>query len=584
MNSPESQDDSVQRIGKYKVLGALGRGSMGVVYKAQDPEIGRIVAIKVLRNSKMFEDSDDALTLERFKSEARSAGNLRHPHIITVFDVNTEGENPYIVMDFLEGRTLAQVLTTEGKLDPRRALHYLRQVASGLDHAHSKNVIHRDIKPSNILIDKTDHAFILDFGVASFGENSIKDRSILGTPSYMSPEQLARKELDYRADLYSFAVMAYELLTGLKPFSGENLPTLVNNIMNSSAAPFEAVAPELPLSLQVEMDKALSKRPDQRFASAEAMCSAFSRALGYTSAAAGTTASSSASGGRKRKFSDWKVVEAVQNFTRGPEIERVRKSTPHEFSPWRPESRSFKADSFRLANAATHSDRPGGLYAGNEDVLQVKDISNSRYKSINLLLGILCIGLSIFILYLFISPFSDKGRTEASGDIFVSDLSSFSNMQIAQQDGDLQKLKTEPVPEGVSIHEVNDQQLMGLLISPNSSESTIVQAIREARRRSMAQLVEASAHLLKNDSYVVKIETLKLLTEQGDARVAPQVVLSLDDHDPLVRRWAAKTLAQVGDRRIVGYLEARLIKDDVEEVKLDIKRAIEKITGVPYAP
>src|SRR5690606_20945962 len=148
--------------------------------------------------------------LEHFKLEARAAGNLRHPHIITVFDVSIEGENPYIVMDFLEGQTLAQQLGTKGKLEPHQIIHYLWQIASGLDHAHSKKILHRDIKPSNILVDSSDNAFILDFGVASFGDGNIADhQSLVGTPSYMSPEQLARKEIDYRADLFSFAVMAH---------------------------------------------------------------------------------------------------------------------------------------------------------------------------------------------------------------------------------------------------------------------------------------------------------------------------------------------------------------------------------------
>ncbi|MCB0311304.1 MAG: serine/threonine protein kinase, partial [Bdellovibrionales bacterium] len=151
-SSSMSENREIQTIGKYKILGTLGRGSMGIVYKGQDPEIGRLVAIKTLR--KMFSShfQDTSTSLERFRLEARSAGNLRHPNIITVFDINFEGEIPFIVMDYVEGEGLDQLISKNGRIEPRLVIRYLREVAQGLDYAHSNGVIHRDIKPSNIIV------------------------------------------------------------------------------------------------------------------------------------------------------------------------------------------------------------------------------------------------------------------------------------------------------------------------------------------------------------------------------------------------------------------------------------------------
>lgn len=568
--------DNVQKIGKYKVLGALGRGSMGVVYRAQDPEIGRVVAIKVLRNP--HSPGSGKSELERFKTEARSAGNLRHPHIITVFDVNIEGEQPYIVMDFLEGKTLAQILNTKGKLEAHLAIHYLWQIASGLDHAHAKKIVHRDIKPSNILIDRSDNAFILDFGVASFGENAPQEQSFLGTPNYMSPEQLLRRDIDHRADLFGLAVLAYEILTGVKPFKGENLAALVNNIINGQPPALTEICPGFPMALQIEFDRALAKQPQDRFSSAENMVVAFSTALGLSVPAGGSSGYSTAPGARKRKNSDWNQINASRQVIQPqePSHERARRPTPPELSPWRPENRSFRADSFNLANAAQHEARPGTMYSANADVISTRGIQRSQYKSLNIILTAFCLLLSTFLLYSFFSAPEEQIVRQKLDGVITGSLETLPNAA-------LPKPKVQSVPAGKAIHEVNDQQLIGILVDAKSSEATVIQALREARNRSLSQIVEASVFLLKRDSYVIRIETLKLLSELADPRIVPYVVTTLDDHDPLVRRWAARTLGKIGDRKVVGYLEARLIKDDVEEVKTDIKKAIERITGLPYA-
>ena len=573
--------NAIRTIGKYKILGTLGRGSMGVVYRAQDPEIGRVVAIKILRKITPQQGMTSEMALERFKIEARAAGNLRHPHIITVFDVNIEGDTPYIVMDFIEGTGLSDLISKQGKLDPRQTIHYLWQVASGLDHAHSRGIIHRDIKPSNILVDKSENVFILDFGVASMSGTMSSEEPIMGTPSYMSPEQVMHRELDPRSDLFSLAVVAFECLTGKRPFQGDNFSSIVKNVLNARPMSIIDASPELPLPLEMEFERALSKNKEDRFPSAEAMVSALSKALGYEVPASGTYVSSAGGATRKRKISDWRVLLKRDETPRAEsDPVRSRRNTPVSLSPWRPEYRSIKAEAIQMTASAKVITRPGAMYSASEEVLEGGQVEVPRYRMLTAIFGVLCIVLSIAIFWKLFLASSSTSDSEVESAVLIEDIKNPDTIEILS--GDLRTPRVEPVPVGKEVIDMNDRQILGILIDANSSDALTIEAIREARRRALSEIVDASVSLLQKDSYVVRIETLKMLAEMADKRIVPHVVGTLDDHDPLVRRWGAKTLAKIGDRRAIGYLQARLMREDLDEVKGDLRKAIEKITGVPY--
>lgn len=220
---------------------------MGVVYKALDPEIERVVAIKMLRRVFQQASDGDQAHFGSLRDEARSAGNLRHPNIITVFEVNTDSANPYIVMDYLEGRGLDVLIKSAGPLSPEISVYYLAQAALGLDYAHDRGIIHCDIKPSNLLVElNTEQLYILDFGIAKFASGpTITDAPVVGTPAYMSPEQIMNEKLDGQTDVFSLGIVAFELLNGCRPFSGSDLTAVMGNIMRGTRVSMIDTAPHL---------------------------------------------------------------------------------------------------------------------------------------------------------------------------------------------------------------------------------------------------------------------------------------------------------------------------------------------------
>jgi eukaryotic-like serine/threonine-protein kinase len=256
---------SLQRIGRYEIVGELGRGAMGVVYKAKDPTIGRTVALKTMRLDVHGLDSEDLL--RRFKNEARAAGLLNHPNIVTIYDAGEDQSVFYIAMEYLEGTTLQEVLAERGVLEAGEAIQFSREICKGLDYAQAHGIVHRDIKPANIMITRRGAVKIMDFGIAKAGGSMTSTGQVLGTPNYMSPEQVKGKQLDGRSDLFSFAVMLYEMLTGEKPFSGQNITAIIYKIVNETPIPPRELDPTMHASLSAIVMKALAKAPEERYQS-----------------------------------------------------------------------------------------------------------------------------------------------------------------------------------------------------------------------------------------------------------------------------------------------------------------------------
>jgi serine/threonine-protein kinase len=253
-------------LGRYEVIKELGKGAMGVVYLGKDPKINREVAIKTLRFEEEFEPADMKAMKERFFREAESAGRLVHPNIVTIYDAGDDGDISYIAMELLHGRDLKDYTTKDKLLPVSETVETIAKVADALEYAHSQNVVHRDIKPANIMKLNDAKIKVTDFGIARItSQSKTATGTVMGTPSYMSPEQLAGSKVDGRADLFSLGVTLYELLTGEKPFTGETVATLMFRIANAEPPRIEAARADLPPGIAAIIDKALAKSPDKRY-------------------------------------------------------------------------------------------------------------------------------------------------------------------------------------------------------------------------------------------------------------------------------------------------------------------------------
>jgi tRNA A-37 threonylcarbamoyl transferase component Bud32 len=274
----------MDRIGRYKIVRELGRGAMGVVYHAIDPNIGRPVAIKTIALGAVRKPEEQERMRERLFREARSAGILSHPGIVTIYDVEQQGDLAYIAMEYVDGPTLDQLLSEVATLRPEQIFGILGQTAVALDYAHQKGIVHRDIKPANIMIAADGTVKITDFGIAKItaSEQFTMTGSIVGTPHYMSPEQVQGLTVDGRSDQFSLAVIAFEMLTGEKPYTGENLTTVVYKIVAEEPALPHRINPSLSREIGVVLQKGLSKKPDDRFRYCQEFTGALEKACAAT--------------------------------------------------------------------------------------------------------------------------------------------------------------------------------------------------------------------------------------------------------------------------------------------------------------
>lgn len=264
------------QIGRYRVIREIGRGAMGVVYLAEDPAIGRTVAIKTIRLSEAASEEERKFLRDRLFREARSAGILSHPGIVTIYDIYEEDNVCYVFMEYVDGPTLEKMMHGDDPLDGKTVLHVLEETAAALDYAHGKGIVHRDIKPANIMVASDGAVKITDFGVAKFtSQQATSTGVLLGTPSYMSPEQISDAKITGRSDQFSLAVIAYQLLAGERPFTGATLPGLMFKIVNEEPAPLQRLNATLGPAVDVVMRKALHKDAAERYAN----CQAFVKAL-----------------------------------------------------------------------------------------------------------------------------------------------------------------------------------------------------------------------------------------------------------------------------------------------------------------
>ncbi len=274
----------MDRIGRYKIVRELGRGAMGVVYHAIDPNIGRPVAIKTIDLGGARKSEEQERLRERLFREARSAGILSHPGIVTIYDVEQQDAIAYIAMEFVDGVTLDHLISESEPIAPERLFGILGQTAAALDYAHGKGIVHRDIKPANIMIARDGAAKVTDFGIAKItaSEQFTMTGSIVGTPHYMSPEQVQGQPVDGRSDQFSLAVIAFEMLTGEKPYTGEHLTTVVYKIVAEEPLPPQRLNPSLGAEIGAVIRRGLAKKPDARYRSCTEFAAALERACGAT--------------------------------------------------------------------------------------------------------------------------------------------------------------------------------------------------------------------------------------------------------------------------------------------------------------
>ena len=262
MENPE-----LKRFGRYEIVAELGRGAMGVVYKARDPQIDRHVAVKTVSLWGQEPEEEKEFRL-RFANEAQAAGRLHHPGIVSVFDVGEDPENqdPYIVLEYVSGESLQRILSREKKLPLAKALKLAEEVADALDYAHGQGVVHRDIKPANILVTADGHAKIADFGIAKLNlAHFTIPGKVLGTPAYMAPEQLSGEGSDGRSDLFSLGVILYVMVTGHSPFPGSSATTVCFKVANREPVAASALDMTLPPQIDALISRAIAKNPDERY-------------------------------------------------------------------------------------------------------------------------------------------------------------------------------------------------------------------------------------------------------------------------------------------------------------------------------
>ena len=271
--------NTVRSIGRYRIEALLGTGAMGEVYRAHDPAIDRLVAIKVVRPELVAGSGGEQL-LERFRREARAAGRRFHPNIVAIWDFGDDNGTPFLVMELVEGQSLDQVIKSTGPLAQERSVAIITQVLSALGFAHASGIVHRDIKPSNIMVLPGDQVKVADFGIARLEASEFTIiGDLLGTPAYMAPEQLSGGPIDHRTDLFATGVILFEMLTGVKPFRGKSITEIISFMEKRGPEDIRALNPAVPEAMKRVIGKSVAFDPAQRYADAAAFSKAVADAM-----------------------------------------------------------------------------------------------------------------------------------------------------------------------------------------------------------------------------------------------------------------------------------------------------------------
>jgi len=276
----------MDQIGRYSIVSELGKGAMGIVYEGEDPYIGRKAAIKTIRFDLISQSFEREEAIQRFIREAQSAGILNHPNIVTIYDVGEDAGLTYIAMQYIDGKSLEELIATGKRFSWDDIVNLMIQIGDAIDYAHGKGIIHRDIKPGNILIDSEGMAHLVDFGIARITTSTLTQTGIsLGTPNYMSPEQIMGKKADHRADIFSVGAILFELLTNEKPFQGDNITTVTYKIMNEEPPLLATFDKNIPDGLDYVIRKALAKSASSRYQTCQELTEDLINYSGYSNEA-----------------------------------------------------------------------------------------------------------------------------------------------------------------------------------------------------------------------------------------------------------------------------------------------------------